>query len=749
MSFFEFPHTRTYDNDLGWLIKHVWEVVHEMEIFVNLNEIKFADPIQWSIARQYEKSTVVVDPWDGTAYLSTQPVPAGVSLMDENYWTPIFNYGEIVDTLRHQITDTVTDPESDRASIYIPQYAMLWWRSELYMALQDIQIGDTLEPGVNIESITLEEWMDSAAASKMQTFDTVAEMRACETIPAGAVVRTLGYYAKGDGGGAQYLTSASGTDNGYTVIETAGGTFASLIVTGFMTARQFGAVGDNVANDTAALRIAMNTADVLDLQGLTYKVTGFIDVNAKEYSDIRNGTLDASLITSTSEILRFAGSLFYETTGYTIDGDTLQLPSTWGLEPGVKYIALINSSEISVQSYTRGVYLPTVGTFVEGRVVQPVNNGRVRIFKPQRVNLTNLNIIGINRKNVGLVLWHCTGNVRNCTIQSYGGRWGIGATGVDLVVDGCEVSGFLDLDLVDNRTGYGVSMVGNNITVQNCSIYNCKHCISGANSPEFWCEALFARNNRITQNTAFIHAMIGNEDPLVWNNAYWMAIDCHALAVNVVIENNEILSVGSQPNVAVWGTIAIGRCRAIEVLNNKFATNDPTLRLTPIREQRMDYLVFSGNTASDNFHWRFDWTDDYDILNFVAENNNIKGLDIYMKGGSGSFYRIINNNLERCVIARGGAAASVQISNNFFYNTSTPTTTSIELNDCAQVLIVGNLIQKNGLGTYAMYIGGTSYGLVISNLFMFTSGGSLYVSSTSVTVKGNYNQLHQEIGSNI
>ena len=23
MSFFEFPHTRTYDNDLGWLIKHV------------------------------------------------------------------------------------------------------------------------------------------------------------------------------------------------------------------------------------------------------------------------------------------------------------------------------------------------------------------------------------------------------------------------------------------------------------------------------------------------------------------------------------------------------------------------------------------------------------------------------------------------------------------------------------------------------------------------------------------------------
>lgn len=31
MSFFEFPHTRTYDNDLGWIIKTIKQVTEEIE----------------------------------------------------------------------------------------------------------------------------------------------------------------------------------------------------------------------------------------------------------------------------------------------------------------------------------------------------------------------------------------------------------------------------------------------------------------------------------------------------------------------------------------------------------------------------------------------------------------------------------------------------------------------------------------------------------------------------------------------
>lgn len=46
MSFFEFPHTRTYDSDLGWLIKHVNsydEVIQTLNEWIANNEPKLDD----------------------------------------------------------------------------------------------------------------------------------------------------------------------------------------------------------------------------------------------------------------------------------------------------------------------------------------------------------------------------------------------------------------------------------------------------------------------------------------------------------------------------------------------------------------------------------------------------------------------------------------------------------------------------------------------------------------------------------
>ena len=46
MSFFEFPHTRTYDSDLGWLIKHVGEydeVIQTLNNWIAENEPKLDD----------------------------------------------------------------------------------------------------------------------------------------------------------------------------------------------------------------------------------------------------------------------------------------------------------------------------------------------------------------------------------------------------------------------------------------------------------------------------------------------------------------------------------------------------------------------------------------------------------------------------------------------------------------------------------------------------------------------------------
>ena len=44
MSFFEFPHTRTYDSDLGWLIKTVKQLVEEVD---SLDDWKISHEAQY------------------------------------------------------------------------------------------------------------------------------------------------------------------------------------------------------------------------------------------------------------------------------------------------------------------------------------------------------------------------------------------------------------------------------------------------------------------------------------------------------------------------------------------------------------------------------------------------------------------------------------------------------------------------------------------------------------------------------
>lgn len=46
MSFFEFPHTRTYDSDLGWLISHVNEydeIIQALNTWIEENQPKMDD----------------------------------------------------------------------------------------------------------------------------------------------------------------------------------------------------------------------------------------------------------------------------------------------------------------------------------------------------------------------------------------------------------------------------------------------------------------------------------------------------------------------------------------------------------------------------------------------------------------------------------------------------------------------------------------------------------------------------------
>lgn len=153
MSFFEFPHTRTYDADLGWLIWAMQKLIAEMDNFANLNSIKFANPIQWDITTQYEKNTVVVNPINGTAYLSVKPVPAGVSLDNGEYWTTIFTLD-----LTSSIKNITLRDDGSNLTATFPSEVNDWllWNGILYKVIRAIDLWQSYIDGYNIERFTVE-----------------------------------------------------------------------------------------------------------------------------------------------------------------------------------------------------------------------------------------------------------------------------------------------------------------------------------------------------------------------------------------------------------------------------------------------------------------------------------------------------------------------------------------------------------------------------------------------------------------
>lgn len=129
------PYSDLHDLNLDWIIRRIVEQDETIKNFVTFNAIKYADPIDWNITKQYETNTVVFDPDSGVAYLSTQPVPAGVSITNTDYWTPIFDLSGVIgditslidaerdariladDDLQDQIDDLDVSPKEARGYV--------------------------------------------------------------------------------------------------------------------------------------------------------------------------------------------------------------------------------------------------------------------------------------------------------------------------------------------------------------------------------------------------------------------------------------------------------------------------------------------------------------------------------------------------------------------------------------------------------------------------------------------------------
>ena len=86
MSYFEFPHTRNYDGDLGYIIKKLDELNTRYNNFFDYNSIKFHDPLEWNIETVYTAFEIVYDENSEGLYISKTAVPAGIDINNEDFW---------------------------------------------------------------------------------------------------------------------------------------------------------------------------------------------------------------------------------------------------------------------------------------------------------------------------------------------------------------------------------------------------------------------------------------------------------------------------------------------------------------------------------------------------------------------------------------------------------------------------------------------------------------------------------------
>ena len=151
-----YPYTDAHEINLDWIIAQIRKINTTLNNFIVMNTIKYADPIGWDITKQYEANTVVIDQSTGIAYISSRPVPSGITISNTDYWSVIFDLQQIIGGISENLTfhNNGTSP-----TLLGPVHENDWilWNNKLYYALSDLVAGTALIIDSNIKASSVEE----------------------------------------------------------------------------------------------------------------------------------------------------------------------------------------------------------------------------------------------------------------------------------------------------------------------------------------------------------------------------------------------------------------------------------------------------------------------------------------------------------------------------------------------------------------------------------------------------------------
>ena len=146
-----------YDDSISYY-EMVSKVIEVMQQYIETSSISYADPIQWDITKQYPRNTVVVTV-NGDGYLSTQPVPIGIDIDNEDYWTKIGNFSELWGSVKLAITP-VDEKLKTTASANRNINDLVWLNNDLYVILKPMDAGTRYIEGTNCKKTDIGEQLN-------------------------------------------------------------------------------------------------------------------------------------------------------------------------------------------------------------------------------------------------------------------------------------------------------------------------------------------------------------------------------------------------------------------------------------------------------------------------------------------------------------------------------------------------------------------------------------------------------------
>lgn len=396
MGFFNFPHTRTYDTDLGWLIKELNRVKELLNQYLENAVITFADPITWNITEQYPALTCVIDS-DGTAYLSKQPVPAGVDISNTDYWLPIFNYDDNINQLRSQIAYNAQNSDTTGAALAVGD--LVFWKGLIYQVTETMPAGTAFIINSNISKYTVDDKINSITGSietvreEIQAEEaarTAADQTLSESIQAEETARIAADQTLSDSIQAE-AAARSAADTALSE------RIDSLDYTGvYIVPEDYGARGDGITDDTAALQRCFDIGKPVYLRN-SYAVTAPVRYTGTEI--IGNGIIIAN---------NFAND---QTRVLEIDSDSIKLEGFRVNANNSACIAIFISANRDV--LVRGVHAYNTNTaYYAGNY----GSGGIYVEKCSKAEITQCYVHDVTR-NSGVALTHSSfgivANVKN------------------------------------------------------------------------------------------------------------------------------------------------------------------------------------------------------------------------------------------------------------------------------------------------------------------------------------------------